>query len=115
MALDGRIFALPYHAGASEVLVIDPSRNTSYLLPEDYGTGSSKYTTSAVALDGRIFAPPYYAGASKVLVIDPSRNTSYLLSQKTTAPVRPNTTRARPSMAGSLPASSHRRVQGAGD
>ena len=59
--------------------MIDPSRNTSYLLPEDYGTGSYKYWTSAVAFDGRIFAAP--GRASKVMVIDPSRNTSYLLSE----------------------------------
>eukprot|EP00466_Bigelowiella_natans_P009520 jgi/Bigna1/141132/aug1.60_g15840 len=74
LANDGRIFAIPFNA--DKVLVIDPSRNTSYELDESY-LGIKQWNTSTVALDGRIFAPP--CSSQRVLVVDPKYNSSYLL------------------------------------
>ena len=99
--------------GASKVLVIDPTRNTSYPLPEDYGLLSGKYSSSAVAHDGRIFAAP--GDASKVLVIDPSRNTSYFLPEDySTGSTKYQDERGCPRRPDLCPASWWR-VQGAGD
>ena len=75
---DGRVFAAPY--AASNVLVVEPNANRSYILPETYsGGGTEQYRTSVTAPNGRIYAAPY--SATYVLVIDPASNSSSLMAE----------------------------------
>ena len=119
-------FAPPDY-GASKVLVIDPSRNTSYLLPEDYGTGSTstsrarwpfahappdergRCSTIRIYTGADCFAHNYANNMQSVLdciafhsPLHFSFEGARTCSQKTTARVRASTRRARwPSTAGS--------------
>ena len=72
LATNGKIYCIPFNS--TQVLVIDPSNNTTSLFGSFSGSG--KWVGGVLAPNGKIYCVPHES--TQILVIDPSNNTTSL-------------------------------------
>ena len=69
---DGKIYCTP--AGATDILIIDPSTGTATRSNMGANLSDGKWQGSSLGTDGKIYGVPYYA--TDILIIDPSTGTA---------------------------------------